>query len=156
MPSMIGKKSKQDNLIENLNHEFNTIMKVHNLPPGDFPDLTKFKERLALHDFSKFPKIKPKLIGAMDEALSADIPKLVKMFPLEQLPPSQTNPFEFASNYEKSVASLGIKTEEKESYSNVFHTLNLTNGRAPGVEVRKVMMESGLPKDTLFENLELM
>ena len=85
----------------------------------------------------------------MDEALSADIPKLVKMFPLEQLPPSQTNPFEFASNYEKSVASLGIKPEEKESYSNVFHTLNLTNGRAPGVEVRKVMMESGLPKDTL-------
>lgn len=38
---------------------------------------------------------------------------------------------------------------EDQSYSNVFHTLNLTNGRAPGVEVRKVMMESGLPKDTL-------
>ena len=36
---LIGKKSKQQKLIENLPFEFNAVMKKHDLVFGDFPDV---------------------------------------------------------------------------------------------------------------------
>ena len=124
-------------------------MQKYQLSPGDFPDLTKFRERLQVEDFDKFSKLNPKLIEAMDNVLAADIPKLVKMFPLEQLPPTQTNPFEFASNYERSIAALSLNESDKANYVGVFHSLQLVSNRAPGGEVKKVLSESNLPKETL-------
>ncbi|KAH3745154.1 Receptor Mediated Endocytosis [Pelomyxa schiedti] len=149
MPSVFGKRSRQEELIANLNHEFNKVMTKYQLSPGDFPEITKFKERLALADFDRFPKLNPKLIESMDEVLAADIPKLVKMFPLEQLPSAQTNPFEFASNFEKNAAILELNDADKAQYISVFHSLALVNGRAPGLEVKKVLFDSHLPKEIL-------
>eukprot|EP01105_Mastigella_eilhardi_P010128 TRINITY_DN2371_c0_g1_i1.p1 TRINITY_DN2371_c0_g1~~TRINITY_DN2371_c0_g1_i1.p1 ORF type:complete len:507 (-),score=167.34 TRINITY_DN2371_c0_g1_i1:109-1629(-) len=151
MPAMIGKKSKQDDLIQNLNHEYNKVMQKYMLPVGDFPDITKFRERLqGISDFCKFPKLNLRMIAEMDDVLSTDIPKLLKMFPMENMTAAETNPFEFQNNYEKSADTLGLKAEDKERYTNLFRSLPLTaNGRAGGVDVKRIMMESNLPKDIL-------
>ena len=52
-------------------------MKKHNLPPGDFPDITEFKEKLVEMDFSKFHSLKQKLLDDADGAMSNDIPRWV-------------------------------------------------------------------------------
>eukprot|EP01105_Mastigella_eilhardi_P007247 TRINITY_DN18750_c0_g1_i1.p1 TRINITY_DN18750_c0_g1~~TRINITY_DN18750_c0_g1_i1.p1 ORF type:complete len:505 (-),score=198.79 TRINITY_DN18750_c0_g1_i1:1420-2934(-) len=148
MPLM-GKKSKQDELIRNLNTEYNKVMQKYQLSPGDFPDINKFRERLQQHDFDKFPKLNPKLIELLDDVIARDIPNLVKMFPLEQVTKAVTNPFEYANNFEKSAGLLDVSDDEKESYRQQFRALNLVSNRAQGSEVRKVLVQSNLPKETL-------
>jgi hypothetical protein len=56
MPILIGKDSKQAELIANLPMEFKRVHKNGLLPAGDFPEIEKFREHLKLYDFSKFPK----------------------------------------------------------------------------------------------------
>ena len=47
---------------------------------GDFPDITKYREILAAYDISNFPKLKDSMLRALDEALTVDIPNLVRQF----------------------------------------------------------------------------
>eukprot|EP00002_Diphylleia_rotans_P004867 TRINITY_DN1378_c0_g1_i2.p1 TRINITY_DN1378_c0_g1~~TRINITY_DN1378_c0_g1_i2.p1 ORF type:complete len:435 (-),score=116.79 TRINITY_DN1378_c0_g1_i2:181-1485(-) len=78
MPSLFGKKKKQTRLIDNLDEEFDKIAQFCKIPRSDFPNLKKFQEQLGSIDLSKYPKLNPKLIEAMDQALASDIPKLMK------------------------------------------------------------------------------
>jgi EH domain-containing protein 1 len=148
---VFGKKSKMEELIRGLNSVFNQVMQKYNLPLGDFPDIIRFRDRLQHYDFSNFPKLSQKMLDVADEALANEIPKLVKMFPLEQqlAAPSETNPFEFASNFERSVAALQITEEDRRTYSDIFRSLKLVNGKAPGGEVKQQMLQYGLPKEVL-------
>jgi len=150
MPAMFGKKAKQDELIQDLNKVFNMVMRKYNLSIGDFPEIRRFRERLTVCDFSKFPKLNQKLISAADEALSEEIPKLVKMFPLEkQVAAATTNPFELATPHQRRLAALGISEADAAQFADTFRSLPVTDGRASGMDIKKVMMDSGLPKETL-------
>ena len=150
MPSVFGKKAKQDELIQNLNQTYNLVMQKYGLSVGDFPDIKRFRERLRVCDFSKFPKLNMKLIAAADNALAEDIPKLVKMFPLEQqVATTHTNPFELATPQEQRMAALGISEADARQFSDTFRSFPTQNGRASGSDIKKVMVESRLPKDVL-------
>ena len=152
MPSMFGKKDKQEELIANLNGVYNAVMRKYNLSVGDFPDLRRFRERLKVCDFTKFPKLNTRLIEQADEALAEEIPKLIKMFPLEQQRAQEAagaNPFELSTAQERRMYALGISEEDAQQYIDLFHTFKLTDGHASGAEIRPVMMESGLAKDML-------
>merc|ERR1719148_230666 len=46
MPSVMGKEKKQAKLLADMPNVFRTIMKKHNLAPGDFPDIGKFSAKL--------------------------------------------------------------------------------------------------------------
>lgn len=46
---------------------FRAVMKQHNLAPGDFPDLEPFRSKLADTNFTRFPKLKPKMLEDLDE-----------------------------------------------------------------------------------------
>ena len=41
---------------------FKKIQEEHLVSPSDIPSVTAMQEKLAVHDFSKFPNLKPKLI----------------------------------------------------------------------------------------------
>jgi len=150
MPAVFRKKAKQEELIQNLNQTYNFVMQKYNLSVGDFPDIKRFRERLRVCDFSKFPKLNVKLIAQADNALAEEIPKLVKMFPLEQqVIATQTNPFELATPQEQRMAALGISEADARQFSDTFRSFPTQNGRASGADIKKVMIESRLPKEVL-------
>ncbi|KAL5839006.1 hypothetical protein ACOSQ4_011614 [Xanthoceras sorbifolium] len=85
MPSMMGKAKAQRRLINNLEDEFAKVQRQFHLPAGDFPNVEHFQEVLNRYDIDKFEKLKPKMIQAVDDMLTYEIPELLKNF---------KNPFE--------------------------------------------------------------
>ncbi len=55
---------------------------------GDFPDVNRYRDILGGYDLSTFPKLKEKDVKALEDALSLDIPSLVKQVPLASFSPS--------------------------------------------------------------------
>ena len=81
MPSLFGKDAKKEEIIANLGVVFKTVAQQYSLPPGDFPNLKKFREHLQLSDFSKFPAYDEKMVKSMDYILAHSLPELMKQFP---------------------------------------------------------------------------
>jgi len=80
MPTLYGKKDKQQKLLNTLGEEFSKLQREKHLPPGDFPDPARYKSILSCFDLCKFNKIEKKHMKYIDDALSVDIPRLVKIF----------------------------------------------------------------------------
>ncbi|EFJ29216.1 hypothetical protein SELMODRAFT_92582 [Selaginella moellendorffii] len=80
MPAMMGKTKAQQRLVDNLEEEFRKVQREQRLPPGDFPDVDAFRERLSGYNFDKFEKLKPRMIQSVDDMLGHDIPNLLKKF----------------------------------------------------------------------------
>jgi len=82
MPFM-GKKRKQQQMINNLEDVFFDVKRKHDLVLGDFPDVDKFREKLTVYDdFSKsFKKYNAKIITNLEHALEKSVPKLMKQLP---------------------------------------------------------------------------
>ena len=60
MPSMFGKDKVQAKLLGNLEDHFLKVHRTHQLPVGDFPDVTKFRKTMEGHELTKFPKFDQK------------------------------------------------------------------------------------------------
>lgn len=56
------------------------VQKEFRLPAGDFPSVDHFREVLSHYNIDDFEKLKPKMIQAVDDMLSHDIPELLKNF----------------------------------------------------------------------------
>lgn len=56
------------------------VQKEFHLPPGDFPNVDHFRDVLSGYSLDKFERLKPKMIEAVDDMLSHDIPDLLKYF----------------------------------------------------------------------------
>jgi EH domain-containing protein 1 len=80
MPAMMGKSKAQQRLIDNLEDQFAKVQREFHLPPGDFPSVEHYRERLAGYNFDKFEKLKSKMLQAVDDMLGYDIPELLKKF----------------------------------------------------------------------------
>uniref|UniRef100_A0A7S4B5X4 Uncharacterized protein n=1 Tax=Chrysotila carterae TaxID=13221 RepID=A0A7S4B5X4_CHRCT len=84
MPKMTGKDRKQRELIAGLEEVFLKVMKAHNVPVGDFPDVNKFRHTLATceacRDFTKFKKLDDKLLAQLDAIIANDIGMLMSKF----------------------------------------------------------------------------
>ena len=81
MPTFFGAKSRQSKLISNLATEFTKVQALYDLPPGDFPDIERFQEKLKLIDLSTLSKVSSRMIAAVSETLSSDLPSLLEAFP---------------------------------------------------------------------------
>lgn len=57
-------------------------MKTHNLAPGDFPDLEPFRAKLQDTNFTRFPKLKPKMLEDLDEVTVRRIYCFLSLNPL--------------------------------------------------------------------------
>lgn len=154
MPAVFGKNAKQQELIDNLDQEFLKVQKQYHLPVGDFPDLERFRANLKTQNFADFPKANPKLVAAMDEVLSIDLPRLMQMFPQgnPSLPEHVRNPFaDFAGSQPLSPDTPLMQhpwmweSVEKSRWTLGFQKLNPVDGRISGTAVKPVLVESGLP-----------
>lgn len=84
MPAVMGKDKKQQKLIANMPNEFRTIMKKHNLSPGDFPEINTFSEKLKESKFSEFHSLKMEQIQLLEDCLSSHLPRLMEELPGEK------------------------------------------------------------------------
>ncbi|KAK9091981.1 hypothetical protein Syun_026892 [Stephania yunnanensis] len=80
MPVLFGKSKAQRMLIDHLEDEFDKVRRQYHLPPGDFPNVEKFREFLSGQNIDEFEKLKPRMIQAVDDMLDHDIPELLKKF----------------------------------------------------------------------------
>ncbi|RIA91199.1 P-loop containing nucleoside triphosphate hydrolase protein [Glomus cerebriforme] len=153
MPAMFGKQSKQNELINRLDKEFTTIRHRHQLPPGDFPNVERFKQGLRTYKFEKFNSLKLNILERAEDALANDLPKLMAKFPQgnRMLSPTERNPFE---STESSFSDLPpsyweFSSVDKASVMSQFNALHPVNGKVPGSSVKPVLMETGLSNDIL-------
>ena len=149
MPTF-GKEKKKQELLHNLNGVFNTVMKRYSLAIGDFPPIDTYRDRLEGLDWSKFPKLNQAMIDSVDEALSTQIPYLLKKFPMDEEQQSHSNPFEVSSNYERACEILEITEEEMVAYEKEFDRLPKNAiGKAAGKDCFAPLMASGAEKKDL-------
>lgn len=84
MPSLFGKQSKKEQLIQTLDEVFQVIHKSRQIPVGDFPSCKMMREKLVDYDFTRFPKLQIAQIQAVDELLCVDIARIMKLLPKEE------------------------------------------------------------------------
>eukprot|EP00300_Choanocystis_sp_HF-7_P001121 c10910_g1_i1.p1 GENE.c10910_g1_i1~~c10910_g1_i1.p1 ORF type:complete len:536 (+),score=121.34 c10910_g1_i1:27-1610(+) len=140
MPSLMGKSKKQKALIDNLLEEFKTVMRQNQLAPGDFPALAPFQQRLQDYDFSRFPKLVPRLLDELQTCLSTDIPRLLEMVQpvAPELPPGTANPFDAGND------DWEIGVAEKEKWDMYFVKMGPVGGKLTGVAAKPAMAASQL------------
>lgn len=179
MPMLWGHKKQQSKLAMRLTEEYKKVQKGHNLAPGDFPSVNKFRSGLDAFDLSDFPSLSRRLVDVVDGALARDIPKLMLALganaeadirsspqhdgfptssqesPMPQRLPS--NPFPDGDPVEFAEWDIPLNMQTK--WENVFKKVLDDSGkgvRTPsgneavsGSTVRALMLESGLPPGVL-------
>lgn len=154
---MFGKSKTQKKILDNIVEHFKAVSKKHNLPKGDFPNPKRFVatlEKFKIHEFKKMPA---KMMQAMDEVLSTDMPKLMAMVPSSKNTPQEEvkqsgpafNPFERGEDDEDVIGKWAVDLATKTKYDNEFQGLKQTNGKVSGGDCKHVLMASGLDKNTL-------
>eukprot|EP01025_Chloroclados_australasicus_P062326 TRINITY_DN8187_c0_g1_i3.p1 TRINITY_DN8187_c0_g1~~TRINITY_DN8187_c0_g1_i3.p1 ORF type:complete len:605 (-),score=71.17 TRINITY_DN8187_c0_g1_i3:298-1968(-) len=79
MPTF-SKAKAQEKILNELDKYFLAVQQEHQLPPGDFPDINRFRDILKQYDLSQFPKLDKKQIAMLEMTLSEDLPALVRKF----------------------------------------------------------------------------
>ena len=81
MPALMGRDAKKKELITHLSRVYETISHTHHISMGDFPNLSRMQECLALQDFKTFSSLQNRLIKAVDDMLANDVGRLMQMIP---------------------------------------------------------------------------
>lgn len=166
MPSMFGKDSKKNQLIQNLHEVYREVEKEHGISPGDFPPLGKMRELLKDHDFTKFHQLRPRLIQKVDNMLGNAMPKLMQMIPQEEeqsktehiirggaFHHTDNSPFAGGegegADYGKGELTEWVVNERRDEYKKVFDGLGPIDGKISGATAKKEMVKSKLPNTVL-------
>lgn len=176
MPTVMGKEKKQQKLIADMPNVFRTIMKKHNLAPGDFPDINKFSEKLKETKFSEFASLKMEQIQLLEDCLSRNLPRLMEELPSEKDTPETlrakmadgadsinvpvpshrgkfgkadagtSNPFGYAEEDQDNYWAL---EESAERLKASFEALGPVGGFLSPQVAKEVLVKTGLQKDQL-------
>ncbi|KAJ1543866.1 hypothetical protein HK096_008051 [Nowakowskiella sp. JEL0078] len=157
MPSLWGKNNKQSELIDGLENEFVKIAREHKLARGDFPVPEKFKEMLAQFKIEKFPKLDKKLLAAVDEALSIDLPNLMLEIPqpAKVVPAIARNPFDEMG--QRNTINRGPPADriwtyefvDRTTYIRKFNEIGPIEGKLSGSTLKSVLEATGVDTVTL-------
>lgn len=165
MPAFIGKEAKKKELINKLGEIYEQLQREHHIAPGDFPNLEKMQSLLTHHDFTKFNSFRPKLFKAVDDMLSDDISRLMRMIPLEEFYGEEkntvmggafvvddTSPF-VEGKFEGLDAGCEdegwIVDTDREMYNYAFEDMNPINGKLTGAAAKAELVKSKLPNSVL-------
>ena len=160
MPSMFGRDSKKEQLIRDLHYIYDDVRRQNNLVPGDFPDVSRMRDLLSSFDWNKLPKLNSKLMAALDEMLTIDVPQLMGLLPQEQAMAQERGGVKGgAFNYhgEMNGAKLGegpdpfadeimdewLDDSEVERSSLAFERLNPVDGKIPGQVCAELVYSQG-------------
>ncbi|KAJ1481732.1 hypothetical protein T484DRAFT_1806342 [Baffinella frigidus] len=87
MPTLWGQAKKQKELIENLDIVFQAVATEHGLSQGDFPNVHEHRRRLErwceTQSLTTIPRLNRDLVTKIDQALSKEIPELIKSLSAE-------------------------------------------------------------------------
>ncbi|KAG0248616.1 hypothetical protein BG011_010079 [Mortierella polycephala] len=161
MPAVFGKKSRQRELIRDLQGEFLKVQQIYSVPAGDFPNVTAFRQSLEAYKFENFAKISQPILSVAEEALSVDLPKIMKRFPQHNplLELSQKNPFIGPPEPFNSL-NTNMKSDLPPSYWHfssvdrasahpIFQSLNPIEGKINGSTAKPYLMGTGLSVEVL-------
>lgn len=166
MPSMFGKDSKKKELIKNLDKVYDKIHRVHNISPGDFPNIQRMREILEQFDFKQFKSLDKKLIEKVENMLSVDITQLMQMLPKEETKAHMESPVGVKGGaFDDSDGPFGIgQTEgvnagigeemwavdrERTPYDELFDNLSPIGGKISGASAKAELVKSKLPNSVL-------
>lgn len=176
MPTVMGKEKKQQKLIADMPNVFRTIMKKHNLAPGDFPDINKFNEKLKECKFSEFKSLKLDEIQLLEDCLTNHLPRLMEELPSEKdspetlkaklgeatggVVPLPTRGAKFGKADPSTAASnpFGAAEEEDEYWAleesagrlrDSFEALEPVGGFLSPQKAKQVLIKTGLQKEQL-------
>lgn len=164
MPTMFGKESKKQELIDGLDDIFTHIEITHRISRGDFPDLKKLKQQLVLYDLSKFHSLKQRYLDVVDNMLT-EIAKLMTLIPQEAREKEKTtkiaggafdgysdSPFGFGrgEGVDAGKGDFGwVVDQDRFVYDAKFKELNPVDGKISGSAAKAEMVKSKLPNTTL-------
>lgn len=152
MPTFFGRSAKQNKLICNLADEFTRVQKLHNLPPGDFPDIEAFQACLRTLNLATFPKLSTRTMAALDEALAVDLPALLAAFPQDMAsfsPHVPRNPFTLEALETASSDDIWtIRADRRAHYQHIFRSI-CTQDRLTGTQAKAFLADSSLSADEL-------
>ena len=148
------KESTQEDLLKALPEIFKKVQNQYNLPPGDFPNIDKFKEQIAKLKIWKMPELDKKAVEQMDTVLGVDIPNLLKLLPTRSDPhvvassiASVLNPFDDVNA--TMAKHWAISVADKTKFDNIFYSLPLENDRVKGSDCKRIFFQTGLPPEQL-------
>lgn len=139
MPMLIGVSAKKTELIRNLGEEFKKVMRLYRVPPGDFPEIERFRVHLNDYDFKDFARLDVKMMEKLEHALTKELPKLMHTID----PPKQqdtNNPFDEPN---EEIVRWDVPQAAQEKFSSMFGSLNLQDGMLSGGEARSVLLTTG-------------
>lgn len=166
MPAVFGKEKKKEQLLNKLSDVYLKIQREHNISPGDFPPVLKFKEQLRKYDFSKFSPLRLKLIEHLNRMLANDIPRLMGMIPMEKdsnsdstvrggafaVSHSTNNPFASGACQGAALGAgsdVWVVEEFKDEYDKIFKSLGPKGGKVNGAAAKREMVKSKLQNTVL-------
>ncbi|KAI8352731.1 P-loop containing nucleoside triphosphate hydrolase protein [Mortierella sp. GBAus27b] len=156
MPAVFGKKSRQRELMENLQGEFLKVQQTYNVPAGDFPNVTSFRQCLEGFKFENFAKANSQILSVVEDALSVDLPRVMSRLPHHGAP-AQLNPFLAAGgangqNPPKAdipPSYWHFSSVDMASAHPIFQSLNPIEGKVTGEAVKPYLMGTGLSVEVL-------
>jgi len=84
MPAIWGQAQQQEELIRRLPNFYHEVSAHYGVPLGDFPDAEVMQAKLAMQDFTKFPRVDKLKMEKLNSLLSNDIPALLRLIPMEE------------------------------------------------------------------------
>lgn len=84
MPSVFGQAQQWEELLRKLASCYLEVSQRHGVPLGDFPEAESMKQKLAMTDYTKLPRIDKIKIDKLNILLSNDIPSLLRLVPAEE------------------------------------------------------------------------
>ncbi|KAF9281548.1 3-hydroxyisobutyryl-CoA hydrolase [Mortierella alpina] len=161
MPAVFGKKSRQRELIRDLQGEFLKVQQIHSVPAGDFPNVAAFRQSLEAYRFENFAKMSQPILAVAEEALSVDLPKIMRRFPQNNplLELTQKNPFlgppepfnvlNSNSKHDLPPSYWHFSSVDRASARPIFLSLNPIEGKVNGSTARPYFMGTGLTVEIL-------
>uniref|UniRef100_A0A8D8UWG9 EH domain-containing protein 1 n=1 Tax=Cacopsylla melanoneura TaxID=428564 RepID=A0A8D8UWG9_9HEMI len=155
MPTMFGKKSKQEELIANLPAMFEHIRKTYNVSKGDFPDVQKMQAQLRDHNFDKFNYLETNLIDNVDRMMAEDISKIMGMIPhetIEQATVIGGNISDLGEGIEAGKGEIGwVVQKGREASDKLFESLKPPGNKASIALSKPTLVKSKLPDSVLIK-----
>lgn len=158
MPVLFGKATKQASLLNNLPSIFAKVERLYNLPPGDFPEIERFRSTLQTYNISDFPRYSNRLFLSTEEALAKDLPSLLQSVPLPSKPfRSQVkNPFLALAESNSALSESDVwawsnvqRSEFSRLFDQIYEEAESRNNRIKGSDLYEFFLESNLSKEDL-------
>lgn len=155
-----GKETKQQNLLMNMQKQFQDIATKHGLAPGDFPNPQKFCSIVKNFKISNFKRLRQRDQKALDDMLTNEVPALLRG--MEQFNVHQGDTADGSSNkfnpFMQNTGNISmnaggpewvVSSTQKKTWDNTFYTLQIHDGKCDGGQLVQVFKRSGLSTEVL-------